>query len=71
MKNAKAREGGRPKHPPSYLAPNGLKSRMRSPMVPTTRTAGGTNDWQTVFNFKPKGGKLEDSFDVPFAGKNQ
>lgn len=27
------------------------------------------HDWQTVFNFKPGGGKLQDSFEVPFAGK--
>lgn len=26
---------------------------------------------QTVFNFTPKGGKLQDSFEVPFAGKKQ
>jgi hypothetical protein len=27
------------------------------------------HDWQTVFNFKPGGGKLQDSFEVPFAGE--
>lgn len=27
------------------------------------------SNWETVFNFKPGGGKLQDSFEVPFAGK--
>ena len=27
------------------------------------------NGWQTVFNFKPSSGRLQDSFEVPFAGK--
>lgn len=29
----------------------------------------GSNNWQTVFLFKPSGGKLQDSFEVPFAGE--
>ncbi len=30
---------------------------------------GNSGSWQQVFNFKPTSGKLEDSFEVPFAGK--
>lgn len=39
---------------------NTIKLQVRSP---------GSSDWQTIFNFKPGGGKLQDSFEVPFAGK--
>ena len=30
---------------------------------------GDSGAWQEVFNFAPKGSKLEDRFEVPFAGK--